>query len=168
MPARILIADDSPVVRSTLRQLLSHADREIAEAEDGADAVAKALECRPDIAILDLAMPAMDGLTAAREIGKHLPQTALVMCTMHWSSQLQVEAQKSGIRSVVAKSNGGEIVTVVQELLSAQIPPAGAEPASILLPPNTLPPPSVIESVASAKEEPVVPAADDLPDRKVS
>jgi CheY-like chemotaxis protein len=143
MPFRILIADDNPAVRTVLRQLLAATDREIIEAEDGAAAVSKSREHRPDIAILDLAMPAMDGLTAARHISMELPQTVLVMCTMHWSPQLEVEAQKSGIRQVVSKSQGPELVAVVRELLGAK------DSAGISLP----------ESPLVLPQEPVLPAA---------
>jgi len=149
MQARILIADDNPAVRTALRQLLMGSDREITEAEDGADAVSKALETRPDIAILDLAMPAMDGLSAAREISRHLPHAALVMCTMHGSSQLLIEAQKCGIRKVINKSEASLLVSTVAELIATRPSPDPAQ-----LPPNTLPAAPIIEAI--------VPSADDL------
>ncbi len=158
MPARILLADDNPTVRTALRRLLSGPNREIVEAEDGTDAVSKALEHRPDIAILDLAMPSMDGLSAAREISRHLPHVQLVMCTMHWSPQLNIEAQKSGIHTVVNKANGGVLVATVTELIDS-LPslnlPLPASP--LVLPPDALPAP-ITEVADPSKDNP--PAAE--------
>ncbi len=163
MPARILIADDNPAVRTALRQLLEGPGRELLEAADGAEAVAKALEHRPEVAVLDLAMPAMDGLTAAREISKQLPQTALLMCTMHSSPQLLIEAQKYGVRKVISKAQGGELVASVAEVLNAQASEAPIPP--LVLPPDTLhPPPTIAEVAIITETEPAGPAVDVPPD----
>jgi len=170
MAARILIADDNPAVRTALRQLLDGPGRELFEAGDGVEAVAKALEHRPDVAVLDLVMPTMDGLTAAREISKQFPQTALLMCTMHSSPQLLIEAQKHGIRKVISKAQGGEVVTIVQELLDAQA--AEAPIPALVLPPDTLhPPPVIAETAIVAEAEAASPAVDvplDVPPVKES
>lgn len=162
MPFRILIADDNPLVRTALKQLLAGPDREVVEAEDGGDAVSKALEMRPDIAILDLAMPVMDGLNASRTISQQLPDLPVLLCTMHWGSHLELEAKKYGIRRVIAKSESGVLVKAVHELLDTQraqeVP--GAQPgAPMVLAPETLPTPLAIESEASANSEPASPAA---------
>ena len=102
MPTRILIADDNPLFRRTLKRVLESVDHwEIIETQDGDEAVRKSLETSPDLIVLDLAMPVKDGLTAAREISQALPHTPLLMCTMHASAQLEIEAQKSGIRQVI-------------------------------------------------------------------
>lgn len=167
MPARILIADDNPAVRLALRQLLDGPGRELYEAGDGAEALAAALEHRPDVAVLDLAMPTMDGLTAAREISKQLPQTALLMCTMHSSPQLLIEAQKYGIRKVFSKAAGGELVSSVSELLDAQAAEETGKIASpaLILPPDTLhPPPVIVEPAIIAEVEAASPAVDVPPD----
>lgn len=74
MSRRILIADDSLLTRTTLKELLqAHGWDVCGEAADGVEAVRMALELKPDTVILDLAMPSMDGLTAAREISGALP-----------------------------------------------------------------------------------------------
>ena len=74
MPLRILIADDNPLVRTSLRHLLERSGPyEIIEALDGQDAVEKALESHPNLVVLDLAMPRMDGLTAAGKISQAIP-----------------------------------------------------------------------------------------------
>jgi DNA-binding NarL/FixJ family response regulator len=119
--ARVLIADDSPAVRRTLRHLLQ-ADNawEIVDADNGKTAVARALEFRPDVIILDLAMPVMDGLSAAREISKALPEAAILMYTMHWTPHLEQEAQKCGVRQLVSKSQGAILLSAVHDILAAK------------------------------------------------
>jgi DNA-binding NarL/FixJ family response regulator len=119
--ARVLIADDSPAVRKTLRHLLQ-ADTawEIIDAEDGETAIARALEFRPDVIILDLAMPVKDGLSAAREISQALPEAAILMYTMHWTPHLEQEAQKCGVRKLVSKSESAVLLSEVHNLLAAK------------------------------------------------
>lgn len=144
MPVRVLIADDNPAVRTALRQLLEGLDHlQIIEAKDGKEAIDLALQQRPDAVVLDLAMPGMDGLTSAGEISKLLPDVPILMCTMHWSRQLELEGQKHGVRGVVPKSNVSLLLSMLRQFLPAVPPdvPASSEPASISLPPNpTLPP----------------------------
>ena len=166
---RILIADDNSAVRRTLRQFLTEPGREVIEADNGQRAVVLALEHRPDIAVLDLAMPVMDGLKAAREIHQHFPQLPIVMYTMHWSSQLQLEAIKSGISRVIAKADSASLIAAVQELVKAVPPEASIKP----LDPIAIPPqapvalPGIEGSPAAAAEttgDPVDgPAAPDEP-----
>jgi CheY-like chemotaxis protein len=96
MPTRILIAEDNAVVRTAVRQLLENAgDWEIAEVENGQQAVTHAQERKPNLIILDLVMPVMDGLVAARELSKLMPDVPLVMHTLHWSPQVELEAQNT-------------------------------------------------------------------------
>jgi DNA-binding NarL/FixJ family response regulator len=164
MGTRVLIADDSAAVRTALRTLLARPDREIIEAEDGAQALATALEASPDIAVIDLVMPNMDGLAAAREISSRLPGLPIVMCTMHGSPQLQVEALKVGVAKVISKADGGQIVALVEELLasrqSAPLAPATAPSLSA----DTLPPPSVMEEKLASARESQHPAVEIPPD----
>jgi len=164
MPARILIADDNPAVRTALRQLLQGLDHpQIIEAKDGKEAIDLALEQHPDAVILDLAMPVMDGLTSAREMSKLLPDLPIVMCTMHWSPQLELEGQKHGVRTVVPKSNANLLLSVMQQFLAAPPPdipapssnPSSAESAPISLPANpTLPPAGAVSSENSSPADP--------------
>jgi CheY-like chemotaxis protein len=164
MPARILIADDNPAVRTALRQLLEGLDHpQIIEAKDGKEAVALVLEQRPDAVVLDLAMPVMDGLTCASEISKLLPDLPIVMCTMHWSRQLELEVQKQGVRKIVSKSNASDLLAVIQEFLPAPPPdipvassdPSSSEPTPISLPPNpTLPPAGAVSTGNSSPADP--------------
>jgi len=85
MPIRILIAEDNPAVRTTLRRLLESVGTwEVIDAQNGQEAIAKAQELKPNLIILDLVMPVMDGLAAARVLSKLMPDLPLLMHTMHW------------------------------------------------------------------------------------
>jgi len=125
MPIRILIAEDSPSVKNALRHLLEGAGPwEIVDVDNGKEAVAKAQELKPDLFILDLVMPVMDGLNAARQISKLLPNTPILMHTMHWSQQVEIEAQKVGVRKVVSKADSMLLISTVQQLLIPEPPPS--------------------------------------------
>jgi len=104
----VLIVDDSALMRHSLRSCLEQ-DPEwqvCGEAEDGKIAVEKVKELHPDLVILDLQMPEMDGLAAARQITVVAPKTAMVMFTMHSDRQLLKAARAAGIKDVVSKSEG--------------------------------------------------------------
>lgn len=118
MSVRILIADDHESALRTFRKLLETEPgwKICGEAVNGKEAVTKARELRPGIIILDLVMPQMDGLEAAREITKLLPAVPIVLHTLYPSSQIDVEAKKNGIQRVVGKADRGALVSVVREL----------------------------------------------------
>ena len=121
MAQRILIADDHLTFRKTLRQLLEGVHHwEVIEAQDGQEAIGFSVETRPDLIVLDLAMPVKDGFTAAREISTLVPAIPILMCTLHMTPQLEVEAQKFGIRKVLSKSDSNLIVPAIQQLLNPQ------------------------------------------------
>jgi DNA-binding NarL/FixJ family response regulator len=119
MSARILIADDNPHMRQVLRTLLEqNPDWEICgEATDGQDAISKAAQLRPDLVILDFLMPGMNGLDAAREISKVVPETPILMCTMYLSRQLAEMARNAGLRGAVPKDGVEELARGVEALL---------------------------------------------------
>ena len=149
MPTRILIAEDSSAVRTALRTLLEGAGPwEVITVENGQDAIARAQELKPNLIILDLVMPVMDGLRAARQISQLLPDVPLLMHTMHWSPQVEVEAQKVGVRKVVPKSDSRLLISTVQQfLIPVALQPPGAETAKPDIPtPDVAPPPPVLES----------------------
>ena len=103
---RILIADDHAIVRSGLRKVLdAKPDLEVvAEAEDGAEAVEKALKEDVHLAILDVSMPRMTGIQAAAELHKRKPELKTLMLSMHDSEQFLFEALKAGASGYVLKS----------------------------------------------------------------
>jgi DNA-binding NarL/FixJ family response regulator len=103
---RILIADDFPIVRSGLRRVLdARPDLEVvAEAEDGQEAVEKALKEDVDLVILDVSMPRMTGIQAAAELHKRKPELRILMLSMHDSEQFLFEALKAGASGYVLKS----------------------------------------------------------------
>jgi DNA-binding NarL/FixJ family response regulator len=103
----ILIVDDSPYVRRSLRTYIEHNTewRVCDEAENGQIAVEKVKALRPDVVVLDLQMPVMNGLEAARQITSFSPATAMVMFTMYASDELRKEAQAVGIIDVCLKSD---------------------------------------------------------------
>jgi DNA-binding NarL/FixJ family response regulator len=112
----ILIVDDSSLIRLLVRRCIeaNTAWNVCGEAENGKIAVEKVLQLHPDIVILDLQMPVMDGLEAARQITKTAPNTVLLMFTMHKSEQLVQAAKAAGIRDVVSKSD-----SVTEHLLAS-------------------------------------------------
>jgi len=103
---RILVADDHAIVRSGLKQVLdAKPDMEVvAEAEDGAEAVEKALEEDVHLPILDVSMPRMTGIQAAAELQKRKPELKILMLSMHDSEQFLFEALKAGASGYVLKS----------------------------------------------------------------
>ena len=114
---RILIADDHAIVRSGLKKVLeAKADLEVvAEAEDGAEAVEKALKEDVHVVVLDVSMPRMTGIQAAAELQKRKPELRIVMLSMHDSEQFLFEALKAGASGYVLKSGADtDIVDAVR------------------------------------------------------
>jgi DNA-binding NarL/FixJ family response regulator len=121
---RVLIADDHGVVRSGLKLLLDRqSDIEVvAEAEDGIDALEKVIAEKPDVAILDVAMPRMTGLQATHEIKKQAPDTQVLILSMHDDERYLYEALRAGASGYVLKRAAGE------DLLDAVRAAARGEP----------------------------------------
>jgi DNA-binding NarL/FixJ family response regulator len=150
MPIRLLIADDNPVVRTALHQLLERAgDWEVVDAENGREAIARAQEFAPNLIILDLVMPVMDGLAAAREISKLMPQTPLLMHTLHWSPQVEIEAQKVGVRKVVPKADSKGLISAIRHYLNLNVEPQAVVAATPEGVPSVMP-----SSVSSGSDTP--------------
>ena len=120
MATRILIADDDVSIRCLLRRLLEeHSDWQVCgEAANGHDAVLRVEDLDPDVVILDLAMPKMNGFQAAREISARFPRVPMLLLTVQEiSSELATEARRAGFSGAVTKSTGAEIVGGVEVLL---------------------------------------------------
>jgi DNA-binding NarL/FixJ family response regulator len=132
MVPRVLIADDQEIVLNRLRKLLESESRyEVCGATlNGVEAVMKAQELHPDLIILDLAMPVMNGLEAARRIGKMQLNIPIVLFTMTDTPQVRVEAAKAGIQQVVDKCAGPRaLLSAVQSALGPRVAPAPLESA---------------------------------------
>lgn len=116
---RVIVADNHTIFRQGLKGLL---EREgftvIAEAGDGREAVRLAQESRPDVAILDLAMPVMDGPDAAEKIAQVSPQTRSIALTMYSEEPYVIKALRAGVRGYVLKTqSGAELVSAIQKVI---------------------------------------------------
>lgn len=102
---RILIADDHPLIRRGARQLLETQPgwKVVGEAESGREAVEKAKSLKPDVAIIDLSMPDLNGIETTRQILKNLPQTEVLVLTLHDSERMIRQALDAGARGYVLK-----------------------------------------------------------------
>lgn len=105
MPLRILLADDHAIVREGFKALLERAGFEVVgEAEDGHQAIELAGKLHPDIAVLDVAMPILNGIDASRGIRKVSDQTKIILLTMHSHKKFVTESLRAGVRGYVIKS----------------------------------------------------------------
>jgi len=115
---QVLIADDSMPLRCGLRKLIEeHPGWVCAEALNGRDAISKVQQQAPDILILGLCMPVMDGLQAARAISKLLPYLPILLYTTDLPPSLVSMAQDCGIQATVSKYDPGQIISGIEALL---------------------------------------------------
>ncbi|HEY8715585.1 MAG TPA: response regulator transcription factor [Candidatus Acidoferrum sp.] len=111
--ARILIADDHAMMRKGLRTVIEpHAGWEICgEATTGLEALEQAKLLHPDLVVLDVSMPVLNGLEVAYRIAKTLPDVRILLFTMHNSVQFKKDVSKTGAHGYVCKSSGEELLT---------------------------------------------------------
>lgn len=116
---RILIADDSPAVRAQVRALLEdRKDLEVCgEACDGTEAIEKTKELQPDLVVLDISMPVIDGFEAARVIHKFFPDVRILIFSVYKSNQLIKEALAIGAVGYVPKSEGQQLLKAIDMVL---------------------------------------------------
>ena len=122
MPIRILIADDSGIVRKALRALIESNEnlRVCGEAVDGREGVTKARDLRPDLILLDFSMPRLNGIEAAREIGKILPTIPMVLYTMFLTPELAEEASEAGFAASVSKESSTDLMRAIDSLVGSE------------------------------------------------
>ncbi len=105
MPMRILLADDHTIVRQGLRKILEESRdwQVVGEAGNGREAVRLALELQPDVAILDIGMPLLNGIEAARQIARRLPDTRILILSMHSDEAYIIQALEAGAKGYLLK-----------------------------------------------------------------
>ncbi len=101
--ATVLVVDDSDFMRVRCRQLLVGEGFQVLEAGNGQEAVEKYREHRPDVVMMDITMPVLDGISAVKEIRKVDPQARIVMCSALGQQAMVLEAVKAGARDFIVK-----------------------------------------------------------------
>jgi len=114
----VLLADDHPVFRQGLRMLLERERFEIlGEAADGLEAIALAERLRPEVVVVDLAMPVLNGIDAVREIGRRSPRSKAILLTMYTEEHHVLEALRAGVKGCVSKSQAAEhLLQAIQDV----------------------------------------------------
>ncbi len=150
--AQILLADDNQVILQLLRRLIeSHAGWQICgEASDGRQALAKAVELKPDLVVLDFAMPGLNGLQVAAQISCACPTLPIILHTIHDFPEMIAEAKKVGIREVVSKTDASARLLDVMETLLQEKPAPPANP--LISPPQ--PEPASTEEIIDKLQPP--------------
>lgn len=123
-PIRVLLADDHTIVRSGVRMLLrSEADIEVVgEAENGREAIQMAINLQPDIVVMDIAMPEIDGLEATRQIKASCPNTNVLVLTMHRTDEYFFEMLRAGASGYVLKAAGtNELIHAMRVIAMGEV-----------------------------------------------
>jgi DNA-binding NarL/FixJ family response regulator len=128
---KILIADDHEIVRKGVCAILTTylQPEHCEEASNGKEAITKAIALQPDLILLDVTMPVMNGITAAKELKKLLPHVPILFLTMHGGDSFVSEARRAGVQGFVTKDHVGEVlVDAVKALLNGEtfFPPHAA------------------------------------------
>jgi DNA-binding NarL/FixJ family response regulator len=117
---RVLIVDDHELVRRGLKDILRGTDFEVCgEAENGQEGLAQTVSLKPDLVLLDMSMPVLTGLQAAAKIRRILPETKILIVTMHDSPQMEIEARAAGADAYVTKmAAANSLLDAMRELFS--------------------------------------------------
>src|SRR5450432_1340631 len=119
IPLRILVADDHEVMRNGVRALIEHEPgwQVCGTATNGQEAVDTARKLKPEVVVLDLTMPELDGLAALREIKRALPNTEVLIFSAHYSEEVIEQLFDAGAKSYIQKSDAGRhLVTAIKSL----------------------------------------------------
>jgi two-component system, NarL family, response regulator NreC len=122
MPIKILVADDHQIVRDGIKAILEREGYRVnAEAANGREAVRLALDTRPDVVVLDISMPLLNGLDAAKEIVQRSPSTKAILLTMHAEKAYVLEGLRGGIKAFVTKTHAAEdLVRAIADVLKGR------------------------------------------------
>jgi len=120
---RILVVDDNAVIRRILRKIIEfNGWVACGEAADGRAAIEKAKALCPDLIVLDLSMPVMNGLEAARVLHQIMPRVPMILCSLHANDVLQREATAAGVKMVISKAeNMQTLIKKAKELLETTL-----------------------------------------------
>jgi two-component system, NarL family, response regulator NreC len=123
MPTRVLLADDHALIRQGLKTLLERQGFQVVgEASDGQETLRSAERTQPDVAIVDISMPYMNGLEATRELKKSAPNIRTIILTQHEEDQYVTEALRAGAKGFVLKSQAAEdLVRAIQEVCRGSV-----------------------------------------------
>src|SRR5216684_616924 len=123
MPTRILLADDHALIRQGMKALLEKQGFQVVgEASDGQETLRSVEKTQPDIAILDISMPILNGVDAARELKKRAPRTKVILLTQHDEDQYVTESLRAGVKGYVLKSQAAQdLVHAIQEVCHGSI-----------------------------------------------
>ena len=123
MPTRILLADDHLVVREGLRSLLEAAGfKVVGEARDGREALKLARMLEPEVTVMDIGMPGLNGVDACRELLREVPEMRIIVLTVHGEDAYVIEALRSGARGYVLKTQAGsDLVRAIGEVTQGRI-----------------------------------------------
>jgi two-component system response regulator NreC len=123
MTIRVVLADDHQLVRQSLKALLEREGFQVAaEASDGQEALRLVPNVSPDVAILDISMPILNGLDASRELKRSSPKTKTILLTQHDEDQYVTEALRAGVRGYVLKNQAAtDLVHAIQQVCRGEI-----------------------------------------------
>src|SRR5882672_327740 len=123
MRTTVVLADDHPVVREGVRRLLEREEFEVlGEASDGLEDISLTERLHPDVVVLDLAMPILNGIGAVREIAKIAPRTKVILLTMYTEEHHILEALRAGVKGCVSKTQAPEhLLQAIREVSSGGV-----------------------------------------------
>ena len=123
MPIKVVLADDHVLVRQGIKSLLEREGMQVlAEASDGQEAVRQVEKLNPDVAIMDIGMPLLNGMDAARALVRSAPRTKPVLLTQHDEDQYVSEALEAGVKGYVLKSQvANDLVLAIRQVLRGDV-----------------------------------------------